>query len=103
MMVGSITRSFRPPTITRCSILSRRTHFEDAGFEVEVIPNQGPGAAMMRIEALRRVFPRCWFNEATSEAGREALGFITNAGTKRVILAWGRNMIGRAMLPTLSA
>ena len=25
MMLGSITRSFRPPTITRCSILSRRT------------------------------------------------------------------------------
>jgi phage terminase large subunit len=52
-----------------------KTHFEDAGFEVEVIPNQGPGAAMMRIEALRRVFPRCWFNETTTEAGREALGF----------------------------
>src|SRR6516165_649495 len=25
MMLGSITRSFRLPTITRCSILSRRT------------------------------------------------------------------------------
>jgi phage terminase large subunit len=52
-----------------------KTHFQDAGFEVEVVPNQGPGAAMMRVEALRRVFPRCWFNETTTEAGREALGF----------------------------
>jgi len=52
-----------------------KDHFNDAGFECEVIPNQGPGAAMMRIEALRRVFPRCWFNETTTEAGREALGF----------------------------
>jgi phage terminase large subunit len=52
-----------------------RTHFQDAGFEVDVIPNQGPGAAMLRIEAARRVFPRCWFNEKTTEAGREALGY----------------------------
>jgi phage terminase large subunit len=52
-----------------------RDHFQDAGFEVEVIPNQGPGAAMLRIEAARRMFPRCWFNEKTTEAGREALGF----------------------------
>jgi phage terminase large subunit len=29
----------------------------------------------MRIEAVRRIFPRCWFNEATTEAGRDALGF----------------------------
>jgi hypothetical protein len=30
---------------------------------------------MMRIEAARRVFPRCWFNESTTEAGRDALGY----------------------------
>jgi phage terminase large subunit len=29
----------------------------------------------MRIEAARRVFPRCWFNEKTTEAGRDALGY----------------------------
>ena len=52
-----------------------KDHFQDAGFEVEVVPNQGPGAAMMRIEALRRLFPCIWFNETTTEAGREALGF----------------------------
>jgi Sigma-70 region 3 len=27
------------------------------------------------IEAARRVFPRCWFNEFTTEAGRDALGY----------------------------
>jgi phage terminase large subunit len=32
-------------------------------------------SAMMRVEAVRRVFPRCWFNEATTEAGRDALGY----------------------------
>ena len=29
----------------------------------------------MRIEAVRRLFPKCWFNEATTEAGRDALGY----------------------------
>jgi phage terminase large subunit len=50
-------------------------HLSDADFEVEVIPNQGAGAAAMRIEATRRILPYCWFNDATTEAGREALGF----------------------------
>jgi phage terminase large subunit len=50
-------------------------HWEDAGFEVELIPNQGPGAAGLRIEAVRRILPLCWFNEAPTEAGRDALGY----------------------------
>jgi len=29
---------------------------------------------MLRIEATRRIFPRCWFNKATTETGLEALG-----------------------------
>jgi phage terminase large subunit len=29
----------------------------------------------MRIEAVRRVFPKVWFNESTTEAGRDALGY----------------------------
>lgn len=50
-------------------------HWMDAGWDVFTIKNQGTGAAMQRVEAVRRVFPRCWFNEATTEAGRDALGF----------------------------
>jgi phage terminase large subunit len=50
-------------------------HVREAGFQVRVIKNQGKGAAMMRIEAARRLFPRAWFNEKTTEAGRDALGF----------------------------
>jgi hypothetical protein len=42
---------------------------------VASIKNQGPSAAAMRIEAARRIFPRVWFNEDTTEAGRDALGF----------------------------
>lgn len=50
-------------------------HLSEAGFEVESVPNQGRGAAKMRIEAVRRVMPMCWFNESTTESGRDALGF----------------------------
>jgi phage terminase large subunit len=51
-------------------------HLKDAGFnDVRVIPNQGAGAAMQRIEAGRRLFPRIWFDAAKTEAGRQALGW----------------------------
>jgi len=50
-------------------------HWRDAEFQVEVIKNQGKGAAMMRVEAARRLFPRIWFNETTTEGGRDALGY----------------------------
>jgi len=51
-------------------------HLRDAEFDVpEPVKNQGAGAAAMRIEAARRIFSKCWFNEATTEAGRDALGY----------------------------
>jgi phage terminase large subunit len=51
-------------------------HLRDAGFQVEPpVKNQGRGAALMRIEAVRRIFSKCWFNETTTEAGRDALGY----------------------------
>jgi len=46
----------------------------DAGFAVEVIENQGQGAAMLRVDAARRLFPKIWFDETKTEAGRDALG-----------------------------
>lgn len=49
--------------------------FRQAGYEVAVIPNQGKGAAKMRIEALRRLFPALWFNAETTEGLRMALGW----------------------------
>jgi phage terminase large subunit len=54
------------------------TRFEDhikaAGFAVQTIPNQGRGAAMKRVEAARRLFPRVWFDRK-AEAGVSALGW----------------------------
>jgi phage terminase large subunit len=48
-------------------------HWREAGFNVEVIPNQGAGAAMQRVEAVRRLFPSIWINETTCEGGIDAL------------------------------
>lgn len=45
----------------------------EAGFTVRTIPNQGAGAALLRVEATRRIFPRIWFNEETTVSGRMAL------------------------------
>lgn len=50
-----------------------RSAFEAAGYEVDVVPNQGKGAAMFRVEATRRMMSAVWFNEDTTEAGRKAL------------------------------
>lgn len=40
-----------------------------AGFSVNVTPNQGSGAALKRVEAARRLFPRMWFNDTPHIAG----------------------------------
>lgn len=55
--------------------VSYESALRGAGFSVTTIPNQGAGAAMMRIEATRRLFPSIWFNEATTSAGLDALGW----------------------------
>jgi len=55
--------------------VSYESALRDAQFEVTVVPNQGKGAAKMRIEAARRLFPSIWFNKDTTEAGRDALGW----------------------------
>lgn len=55
--------------------VSYESALRDAGFAVEVVPNQGAGAAAARIEAGRRRFPSIWFNQETTQAGIDALGW----------------------------
>lgn len=50
-------------------------HIEAAGFRTQTVKNQGRGAALKRVEAARRLFPSIWFNEDTTSAGRDALGW----------------------------
>lgn len=54
------------------SYQSALTH---AGYAVEVVPNQGKGAASQRIEAARRMFSRMWFNEPKVQAGLDAISW----------------------------
>lgn len=55
--------------------VSFRSAFQQAGYGVTVVPNQGKGAAKLRIEAIRRRFPQCRFNEETTRPGLDALGW----------------------------
>jgi phage terminase large subunit len=47
----------------------------DAGFQTHVVPNQGKGAAMQRVYALRSIFPRCRFNEDRVKHGLQSLAW----------------------------
>ena len=49
-------------------------HVRSAGFETQIVANQGRGAAMLRIEALRRLFGSLLFHEETTRHGLKALG-----------------------------
>lgn len=62
-------------TNDRVYAVSYESALQAAGYQVTVVPNQGRGAAASRIEEARRLFPSIWFNEDTTEAGREALGW----------------------------
>ena len=45
----------------------------NAGFDVEIVPNQGKGAALARVEAARRLFGQMWFNQDETRPGLKAL------------------------------
>ena len=60
-------------TNDRVHDVSYESALKDAGYAVDVVPNQGRGAASFRIEAVRRLMPSVWFNADTTEGGRDAL------------------------------
>lgn len=55
--------------------VSYESAIKAAEYDVTVVPNQGKGAAKARIEAGRRLFPSISFNESTTQAGLDALGW----------------------------
>jgi phage terminase large subunit len=62
-------------TNDRVHDVSYESALRAAGFDVQVVANQGAGAAMKRVEAARRLFPAMWFNEATTGPGLDAIGW----------------------------
>ena len=61
-------------TNDRVHDVSYESALRSAGFEVQVIANQGAGAAMKRVEAARRLFPLMWFDEKC-QPGIDAIGW----------------------------
>jgi len=62
-------------TNDRVHDVSFASAFRAAGYTVVVVPNQGKGAARNRIEAVRRLFPAIWFDDDSTQGGRDALGW----------------------------
>lgn len=60
-------------THDRVHDVSFESALREAGFDCQIIANQGAGAARLRIEAARRLFPIMWFDEEKTQAGLEAL------------------------------
>ena len=61
-------------TNDRVHDVSYESALRAAGFDVQVIANQGKGAAMLRVEAARRLFPAMWFDEKC-QPGIDAIGW----------------------------
>lgn len=55
--------------------VSYESAFKSAGYDVTVVPNQGKGAAMARVEEVRRLFSSMWFDEIKCAGGIDALGW----------------------------
>lgn len=55
--------------------VSYESALKSAGYHVTVVPNQGKGAAMARVEESRRLFSSIWFNEEKCSGGIDALGW----------------------------
>lgn len=86
--------------------VSYESELRKAGFEVKVIPNMGLGAAMTRVEAVRRIFPQVWLNNTpvrdmtkgeealpvdATEAGRDALGWYHEKRDEKRNIGFGPN------------
>jgi phage terminase large subunit len=55
--------------------VSYASALREAGYTVTVVPNQGKGAAMARIQEARRLWPSIWIHEPTCGPGLEALAW----------------------------
>jgi phage terminase large subunit len=70
---------------------SYRKAFEGAGYTVTVIPNQGKGAAMQRVEKGRELFGRMRFDETACATGLQALGWYHEKKDEKREIGLGPN------------
>lgn len=67
------------------------SELQSAGFNVEIIPNQGSGAAMKRIELSRKWFDRMFFDEVKTFGGLRALEWYQEKRDDRRNIGLGVN------------
>lgn len=75
---------------------SYRKSFEDVGYDVEVVPNQGRGAAMQRVEKVREHFSRVWIDEAKCEGGLKAIAAYHEKRDEKRKIGLGPNHDGNS-------
>lgn len=68
--------------------VSYQSAFEAAGYSVTVVPNQGRGAAMFRVNAARRIFPSVWINQQEKADREEGAEFEPTTGDGLEALGW---------------
>lgn len=71
--------------------VSYKKAFEGAGYAVEVVPNQGKGAAMMRVRAGQRVFPSLWIDAEGCSAGVDAISWYHEKQDEKREIGLGPN------------
>lgn len=75
---------------------SYRKSFEDALYDVEVVPNQGKGAAMQRVEKVREHFSRIWIDEAKCAGGLKAIAAYHEKRDEKRKIGLGPNHDGNS-------
>lgn len=68
--------------------VSYRSGLEAAGYEVEVIENQGRGAAMSRVQSVRRMMPSMVFNNGPAGSEPDGMPLLDATEAGREALAW---------------
>lgn len=71
---AEITLPHDGDTNDRVHDVSYASAFRKAGYTVLVIPNQGKGAAMKRVEETRNIFSRMWFDKVKCADGLKRIG-----------------------------
>jgi phage terminase large subunit len=64
-------------------------HIRAAGFNVQLIKNQGKAAAMQRVQVARRWFPRMWFDADKTHAARKMLALYHEQKNKTTGIGMG--------------
>lgn len=68
--------------------VSYESAFTAAGYTVTVVPNQGRGAAISRINAARRIFPSVWINAEEKAPQEEGVEFDPTTTDGLEALGW---------------